>query len=139
MVKNLKNLKLEESGLSLIEVIISIAILGILSVPIFGLLNMNLKLNMQSRDQFIATNLAESKIEELKFVDNKEIGEETTFKNGFTISSVKELVDRKDIVKNDEEEAIFLNEIYRLLVEVKKDDKVIETLVTYKNSLKESD
>ncbi len=135
----MKNLKLEESGLSLIEVIISIAILGILSVPIFGLLNMNLKLNMQSRDQFIATNLAESKIEELKFVDNKEIGEETTFKNGFTISSVKELVDRKDIVKNDEEEAIFLNEIYRLLVEVKKDDKVIETLVTYKNSLKESD
>lgn len=135
----MRNLKLEESGLSLIEVIISIAILGILSVPIFGLLNMNLRLNIQSRDQFIATNLAASEIEELKFVDEKKIGSKTIYINGFTINSVKEVVDRKDIVKSDEEETIVFNDLYKLIVKVKKDDKVIETLVTYKSSLKGSD
>ena len=139
MGKKLRNLKLEESGLSLIEVIISIAILGILSVPIFGLLNMNLRLNIQSRDQFIATNLAASEIEELKFVDEKKIGSKTIYINGFTINSVKEVVDRKDIVKSDEEETIVFNDLYKLIVKVKKDDKVIETLVTYKSSLKGSD
>lgn len=139
MVKKLINSNLEERGLSLIEVIISIAILGILSVPIFGLLNMNLKLNIQSRDKFIATNLAESEIEELKFVDNKETGEETQYKDGFVINSIKELVDRKDIDKDDEEQIIWLKDLYKLKVEVKKDGKVIETIFTYKNSLEGSD
>lgn len=135
----MRNLRLSEKGLSLIEVIVSIAILGILIVPIFGLLNMNLKFNMQSRNQFIATNLASNKVEELKFSNNKSIIKETSYKDGFKINSVKETIDRKDILENDDEEDIKLNDIYKLVVEVEKDDKIIESLFTYQGSLREDE
>ena len=135
----MRNLRLSEKGLSLIEVIVSIAILGILIVPIFGLLNMNLKFNMQSRNQFIATNLASNKVEELKFSNNKSIIKETSYKDGFKINTVKETIDRKDILENDDEEIIKLNDIYKLVVEVEKDDKIIESLFTYQGSLREDE
>ena len=135
----MRNLRLSEKGLSLIEVIVSIAILGILIVPIFGLLNMNLKFNMQSRNQFIATNLASNKVEELKFSNNKSMIKETSYKDGFKINTVKETIDRKDILENDDEEIIKLNDIYKLVVEVEKDDKIIESLFTYQGSLREDE
>lgn len=135
----MRNLTTNEQGLSLIEVIVSIAILGILIVPIFSLLNMNLRFNIKSREQFIATNLAASKIEELKFLNNKNIGKEISYKNGFTINSVKEIVDRKDIAEYDEEEILKLNDIYKIVVEVEKDDRVVESLFTYQGSLREGD
>lgn len=135
----MRNLRSSEDGLSLIEVIVSIAILGILIVPIFGLLNMNLKFNMQSRNQFIATNLASNEIEELKFSNDKSMIKKTSYKDGFKINAVKEIIDRKDTFKNDTEETMKLNDIYKLVIEVEKDGKIIESLFTYQGSLRESE
>lgn len=137
--KIMRNLRSSEDGLSLIEVIVSIAILGILIVPIFGLLNMNLKFNMQSRNQFIATNLASNEIEELKFSNDKSMIKKTSYKDGFKINAVKEIIDRKDTFKNDTEETMKLNDIYKLVIEVEKDGKIIESLFTYQGSLRESE
>lgn len=128
------NLKINEKGLSLIEVIISVSILGILFIPIFGLLSNNIRINGLSKDQIIATNLAEHKIEELKFNENINLGKEKQYVNGFVIESVIEIVDRKDIIM-DEEERLKFHDLYKLVVEVKKDEKIIEKIFTYRNSL----
>lgn len=130
------NLRTNEKGISLIEVIISIFILGILSIPIFGLLSSNISINSASKNQIIATNLAEHKMEELKFSENINLGKETIHVNGFVVESVIEIVDRKDILIDEEENFKFYN-LYRLIVEVKKDEKTIEKIFTYRNSLVE--
>ena len=135
----MRNLITKQRGLSLIEVIVSIAILGILIVPIFSFLNINLKMNRISRDKFIANNIGTSEIEQLKFLNELGIGRKTYYKKGFTINSVKEIVDRKDIDEYYEEQRVGLNEIYKIVVEVKKDDRIIETLFTYQSTLKDGE
>ncbi len=131
----MRRLKTNERGFSLVEVIVSIAILGILSVPILRLLNINIFLSMKSRNQLIATSLAQDKIEELKFSKTVDVGKEIIYNRGFVIEALTEIVDRKDFISGDEEEVIVLNDLYRLTVEVKKDDNIIEKLFTYKSSL----
>ena len=135
----MRNLITKQRGLSLIEVIVSIAILGILIIPIFSLLNINLKMNRISRDKFIANNIGTSEIEQLKFLNDEGIGRKTYYKKGFTINSVKEIVDRKDIDEHDEEQKVGLNDIYKIVVEIKKDDRIIESLFTYQSALKDGE
>lgn len=140
-------LTIDEKGLTLVEIIITIAIIGIVSVPIFGLQSNNMKINAMSKQQIIATNLAEGKIEQLKHSKEMKLGEQSLLgyenedqkKNEFQILTNIELIDRKDITERDKEEGINFNELYKITVVVKKDDKVIENLTTYKNSLERSD
>lgn len=130
------NRHVNNKGFTLIEVIISVAVLGILITPIFSLMNINSKLNDKSRDQIIATSLAESEIEELKFSESIKLGKNIVNKNGFTIESLTEPM---FIVVNDDEEAKDEKKLYRITVEIKKDERIIERLLTYKSSLEGSD
>lgn len=140
-------LTISDKGLTLVEVIITIAIIGIISVPIFGLQISNIKTNTESKQQFIATNLAEGKIEELKHTQEIELGkrvfliyeDENEKKNEFEMITEVELVDRKDITEEEKEEGIKSNELYKITIVVKKNDKTMEKLTTYKNSLERSD
>lgn len=132
------NIYRDEKGFSLIEVIISIAILGILIIPICALMTFNSKLNAKSRNQILATNLAEGEIEELKFSETVKIGKSTVYKDGFTIDSFIESV---NLIEDNESKKKMMNsnKLYKITVEVKKNNEVIEKLLTYKSSLKGSD
>lgn len=123
-----------EKGFTLVEVIVSIALIGIFSMPINILMGQNIRLNKQAKNQIIATNLAESEIEKLKFQDDIRVKSEIQEENGFIIKSSTEVVERQDISEEDEE-TIDLFELYKLVVEIKKDDKIIERLITYRSSL----
>lgn len=129
---------MNEKGFTLIEVIISIAVLGILISPIFTLMNVNSKLSNKSREQIIATNLAESEIEELKFSEFIKLGKSTKSKDGFKIDSMIESVLNIEDYE-DEEKVVDYKKLYKITVEVKKDEKFIERLFTYKSSLEGSD
>lgn len=127
-----------EKGFTLVEVIVSIALIGILSMPINTLTLYNIKLNKHTKDRIIATNLAENKIEKLKFQEDIRIQKETKNSRGFIIKSSIETVERKDIAEEDEE-TIALADLYKLVVEIKKDNKVIERLITYRSSVERVD
>lgn len=127
-----------EKGFSLVEVIISIAMVGILIVPILSLMGVNAKLNSESRKQLIATNLAESEIEELKFSKTINLGKSIFYKEGFRIETSTESIYNVEL-KGIKQDIVNSNKLYKIIVEVKKDDKTIEKLLTYKNSLKGSD
>lgn len=134
-------LSLDEKGLTLVEIIVTIAIFGILLVPVLGLQSNNIKLNIGSNQQNTATNIAEGKLEELKYIDITEMKfeEKSTNQNGFEIITKVDKIDRKDITEEEKEDGINFNELYKLKVVVIKDDKVIEELTTYRNSLERSD
>ncbi len=134
-------LSLDEKGLTLVEIIVTIAIFGILLVPVLGLQSNNIKLNIGSNQQNTATNIAEGKLEELKYIDITEMKfeDKSTNQNGFEIITKVDKIDRKDITEEEKEDGINFNELYKLKVVVIKDDKVIEELTTYRNSLERSD
>ena len=62
--------KLKEKGFTLIEVIISLAIFGILAIPLTSMLYFTMKTNQQSKEIFIAGQLAQSYMERLKVSKN---------------------------------------------------------------------
>ena len=132
------NIYVDEKGFTLVEVIISITILGILIIPIFTLMSINIKLSSESIKQIKATNFAESKIEELKFSETIKSGNNTIEKDGFKIESLIEPIYSLENDK-DKKNAINSSKLYRITVEVIKNDKVIEKLLTYKSSLERSD
>ena len=70
----------------------------------------------------------------MKFQDDIRVKSEIQEENGFIIKSSTEVVERQDISEEDEE-TIDLFELYKLVVEIKKDDKIIERLITYRSSL----
>ena len=116
-------------GMSLIEVIVATCFIGILIIPITGLLNINIKYNAKARQQIIATSLAENEIEKLRSNLIIKEGMDAKQYSGFTISSVVEALDKDELDKK-------IN-IYKIKVEVKKQGKIIESIETYKNSIKE--
>ena len=63
-------LKLKEKGFTLIEVIISISIFGILAIPLTSMLHFTMKTNQHSKEIFIASQLAQSNMERLKVSEN---------------------------------------------------------------------
>lgn len=62
--------KLKEKGFTLIEVIISISIFGILAIPLTSMLHFTMKTNQHSKEIFIASQLAQSNMERLKVSEN---------------------------------------------------------------------
>lgn len=131
-------LAIRNRGFTLVEVIIAIAIFGILSLPIINLQISSIRSNRESNEQILATNLAEGKIEELKYEKEIKLGEQVLSIDQFEMTTNVELVDRKDITQ-EEKEGINSNELYKIRVVVKKDDKVMQDLTTYNNSLEMSD
>lgn len=119
---------LNESGLSLVEVIVSTCVMGIVSVAVLNLLIANIKLNTNARDHIVATNIAENEMEKLK--NNRDIVdmESESEHNGFTICSMVESLDKKDSKSKID--------MYKIVVEVRKRDQLIERIETYKNSLR---
>ncbi|WP_427339175.1 type IV pilus modification PilV family protein [Caloranaerobacter sp. DY30410] len=66
----LKNRINKESGLTLIEVLITIAILGIIIVPLSSFFITSAKINNESRDKFKATLIAQKFLEDIKLSDS---------------------------------------------------------------------
>ncbi|KGG81444.1 hypothetical protein Y919_00335 [Caloranaerobacter azorensis H53214] len=66
----LKNRINKEAGLTLIEVLITIAILGIIIVPLSSFFITSAKINNESRDKFKATLIAQEFLEDIKLSDS---------------------------------------------------------------------
>lgn len=67
----------DSKGLTLIEVIVSVAILGIIIVPLSSLFTHSIKINLNSKDRMTANHVAQQYMEELKFSSNTVIGSQT--------------------------------------------------------------
>ncbi len=120
---------INENGLSLVEVIVGTCIMGILIVPIMGLLTANIKINAKAREQHIATSLAENEIEKLRTSSEVKDCEIISHHNGFIVYSAIETLDKDKLDKKIS--------MHKIVVEVKRQDKIIERIETYKNSVKE--
>lgn len=115
-----------KKGMTLIEVIISVALLAILIIPISGLVMSSLKNNIKSEDMQKASYIGQKVLEELKSYDEINLKGET--------EKYFELLDGDKIVKRDKEflgifdRNIYGNpsngkdkDIYRVDVKVEKD------------------
>lgn len=123
----MKNNKVKaKKGMTLIEVIISVALLAILIIPISGLVMSSLKNNIKSEDMQKASYIGQKVLEELKSYDEINLKGET--------EKYFELLDGDKIVKRDKEfleifdRNIYGNpsngkdkDIYRVDVKVEKD------------------
>ncbi|AFS78376.1 N-terminal methylation site-containing protein, prepilin-type [Gottschalkia acidurici 9a] len=120
-------------GLTLVEVIVSIFLLGIVMISIGTLVNYNIKMNSKAKNQIIATTVAEDIIEEVKFSNKISVGEKTILYHNFVIDLKVEILNiEKD--KNQGNKYVRNYDLYRIEVEVKLNDEVIEKLITYKTS-----
>lgn len=88
MIKYLK----DNRGLTLIEILVSLAILGIIAVPISSFFVNTIRINKNSEDKMIANQLAQKYMEQVKFEeatttsDDELIGTEGEFKIYKTVS-----------------------------------------------------
>lgn len=87
--------KLKEKGFTLIEVIISLAIFGILAIPLTCMLHFTMKTNQQSKEILIAGQLAQSNIERIKASDNP-VSEVTTFIDNNTSLHIETVVSTQE-------------------------------------------
>lgn len=116
MLKRLKN----SSGLSFIELLFTIAILGIVMISISSLLINTSKINRESELLYQATLLAQSYMEDIKSSDSVNVGQ--------NIESYEDTKIIVDIVKIDKYKYGF----YKITIKVFKDEELLESLEGYK-------
>lgn len=116
MIKRLRN----SSGLSFIELIITLAILGITMISFSSLLANTNKINKKSELQYMATLLAQSYMERIKASDTINVGQ--------TVDSLEDTKVFVDIVKIDK----YKCNIYRIIIEISICDETYEKLEGYK-------
>lgn len=116
MIKKLRN----SSGVSFIELIITLAILGITMISYSSLLANTSKINKKSELQYRATLLAQSYMERIKALDTINIGQ--------TIDSFEDTIILVDIVEIDK----YNCNIYKIIIEVSICDVIYERLEGYK-------
>lgn len=121
-IKEGEVLKLNKKGFTLIEVMISLAIISIISVSFFSVFTNSFMYTIKSKQKLEAINLAQNYIEEIK-VCNCE--------NVYNLYSNKNFDEGDYIVSTNLEKAKFKNTI-KVIVSVKKNDDNIVTLETYK-------
>lgn len=78
--------KINKSGLTLVEVIISLAILGIIIIPLSSLFLNSVKNNVRSEDQLKANQLAQEKMEEIMHKNVLSNASDTETEDDFTIA-----------------------------------------------------
>ena len=121
-----------EEGFTLVEVIITIAILGILSIPISTMASFNIQLNSLAKNQIIATNTAENIIEEIKYSENINEFHKVNEEKQFIIDTKVIKIDRNLEEQDDEHDFIIRKDIYKIVVEITYKDKIIEKIISYK-------
>ncbi|MCF0239605.1 MAG: prepilin-type N-terminal cleavage/methylation domain-containing protein [Streptococcus gallolyticus] len=77
-------LKCKKKGVTLLEVIVSVAILAVISVPVGGMLITSVKTNKQVEDKQKAALLGQEILEEIKVVEFDDLGV-TKLSNGIEI------------------------------------------------------
>lgn len=65
-----------KNGYTLVELIITLAILGIIIAPIFNVFNESLVVNVKSKSRIMATNLAQTSMEEIKSMSSEDFNSE---------------------------------------------------------------
>lgn len=116
MLKELKN----NNGLTLIELLFTLAILGIVTIAVIALLTNAAFINRKSEQQYNATLIAQTYMENIKATENIEIGQTIEIFNDFKI-----LIDVSEVNK-------YNNMIYKVRVEVLIDEKTLEVFEGYK-------
>ena len=134
MMENKKSYLHKNPGLTLIEVIISVALLAILSVPIFTMVNTNVKLSQKTELRQQATIIGQRILEYLGSIkdvtlgDNdvlsslgvdiafeKSIDSDEVIGNGITSDKFKVAIQMKNIIQNvtDETPSLTVNDLMK--------------------------
>ncbi|MGF7056990.1 type IV pilus modification PilV family protein [Brassicibacter mesophilus] len=116
MVKRLNN----NIGLSLIELLFTLAILGITVIAVSSLLVNTAKINKKSEQQYNATLLAQSYMECIKASSDINIGRTIHFDDDFKI-----IIDISEI---DE----YHDKMYKVIIEIISNGNILEKLGSYK-------
>lgn len=116
MIKRLKNC----SGLSLIELLFTISILGIIMISIVPLFISTNKINRESESLYNATLLAQGYMESIKASDYVEVGQ--------TINNFDGIKIKVDIGEVDK----YASDFYRIIIEIFQNDELMERLEGYK-------
>ncbi len=119
----------KEQGLTLIEVIISIAIMGIIAVPLISLFFSSVETSLNSKDQMQAAMLAQKEIESIKGNDFLEFSnkykEEFDENGNFKITSEKNEGVFKIITTIKGEEFFRFFEIWTMKIEFKNNQTTV--------------
>lgn len=98
MMENKKSYLYKKPGLTLIEVIISVALLAILSVPIFTMVNTNIKLSQKTELSQQATIVGQRILEYLGSVQEVELGNDEVLSSLNVIASFEKLPESDEIL-----------------------------------------
>ncbi len=114
-----------EKGFTLIEIIVSAAILALLGIVVTGILSQSMKSNMHGSEVTIAVSIAQEKVEELRSLQYDELYIQTPLTTEEEIYINNKLFKRKVnvIVEN--------NNLIKIIVSVSLKGRETE-LVTYK-------
>ncbi|WZL71460.1 type II secretion system protein [Clostridiaceae bacterium 35-E11] len=116
MIKLLKN----EKGLTLIELIVTIAILGTITLPITTVFLNGAKTNQKAREQLTATMLAQKYMEDIKLNNILEEGIDEESEGAYAIIIKKDVVENYQFPVVDEESVEYV-----MIVEMDKENHVI--------------
>lgn len=114
-------------GLTLVELIVSLAILGIIIMPLSTFFVNTIKINKNSEDRLKANQLAEKYIEKTKFSDsivheNNKLTINTS-DNDFTIDTTAQHNDSVVTYKKDEGDFVVYKKVETLKQKIKEEDK----------------
>lgn len=112
--------RLSSSGFTLIEILFSISILGIMCLALFSMNTTIIKAYKDSKQQFEATLTAQCLYERIKASPFPDVGETITEFDDYKIIS--------DIVEVEK----YNGRLYKITVEVIKEDEVLEKIEGYK-------
>ena len=80
----------KKKGVSLLEVVLSIAILAIISIPIGGILISSVKTSKGTEDKQIATLMGQQMLEEIRVTDFLKGNSQIVFSNGVKVDPVRD-------------------------------------------------
>lgn len=101
----------KKPGLTLIEVIISVALLAILSVPIFTMVNTNVKLSQKTELSQQATIVGQKILEYLGSISEIELGNDDILSSLGISLALEKSVDSEEIIGNGETDNNFIVDI----------------------------
>lgn len=108
------------NGLTLIELLFTLAMFGVIVIWVTGLLINTAVINRKSEQQYKATLIAQSYMENIKASDSINIGETVE-----TIDSFKVIVSISKVSR-------YRESIYKINIEVLAEDSILERLEGYK-------
>lgn len=108
------------SGLSFIEILFTISILGIIMISIAPLLINTNKINRKSESIYNATLLAQGYMENIKASDCVTVGQ--------TVNTFEDIQIKIDVIEVDK----YNTDFYKIIIEIFQSDEPLERLEGYK-------